>query len=170
MGKLMKACCFVHQYWMCITSMENLVEWSKSFFSVIWHTTLYCIDSNKNCLKLPFKDLGFTSGLQMTSVFRSEPVSYEAASKLFKNVKYILRFVWISVNHIHWFNDKGLVSNDVYPIPKFEVRMSNVQIIGLLKLWSDRITSICIIVTCTISNLCNIGWLHFSCTCFSKAK
>lgn len=112
--------------------MENLVEWSKSFFfSVIWHTTLYCIDSNKNCLKLPFKDLGFTSGLQMTSVFRSEPVSYEAASKLFKNVKYLLRFVWISVNHIHWFNDKGLVFNDVYPIPKFQVPMSNVQIIGI---------------------------------------
>lgn len=67
----------------------------------------------------------------MTSVFQSEPVSYEAASKLFKNVKYLLRFVWISVNHIHWFNDKGLVFNDVYPIPKFQVPMSNVQIIGI---------------------------------------
>lgn len=55
----------------------------------------------------------------MISVFWSEFVLYEVVFKLFKNVKYLLRFVWILVNYIYWFNDKGLVFNDVYFIFKF---------------------------------------------------
>lgn len=152
----------------CVTSMENLVEWSKSFF-FLWFDTPHCIVLTQTKIVSNFRlKIWVLQVAYKWQVFSEVNLYHEAASKLFKNVKYLLRFVWISVNHIHWFNDKGLVFNDVYPIPKFQVPMSNVQIIGLVKLWSDRITSI--IVTCTISNLCNIGWLHFSCTCFSKAK